>query len=243
MKRLLLLPALLLAAPVWGQTFTGELQDSDPTRDGGNRYDAYTFTLRDGQQAKVRMQSDAFDTYLIVKGPDGAEFSNDDFEGTSVSQVEFVASKGGTWTVWASAFSDSGRGAYSVDVTPGKIAQIVTTEGRLDPRDQQFPKGEYYDLVEQRMGNTPFSVELVSYGFDGFLVAQSPSGRYYRNDDDSMGGGSMYREEGGSSSDGNIQRSALRDIQPEAGVWKIWVTTLGGDTYGAYDLRVLTFPD
>lgn len=242
MKRLLLLPALLLlAAPAFGQSFSGELQDGDTSREGGNRYDAYTFTLRDGQQAKVRMQSDAFDTYLIVKGPDGAEYTNDDFEGTSVSQVEFVASKGGTWTVWASAFSDEGRGAYTVEVTPGKIAQIATTEGRLDPRDQQFPKGEFYDLVERRMGNTSFSVELVSYGFDGFLVVQSPSGRYYRNDDDTMGGSGPVGD--GGSSDGNIQRSALRDLQPEAGVWKIWVTSLGADTYGAYDLRVLTFPD
>ena len=242
MKRFFLLPALLLLVlPAAAQSFTGELSDTDTAREGGNRYDAYTFTLRDGQQAKVRMTSEAFDTYLVVKGPDGAEFTNDDFEGTSVSQVEFVASKGGTWTVWASAFSDSGRGAYSVEVTPGRIAQVATTEGRLDPRDAQFPKGEYFDLIEKRMdGTTPFSLELVSYGFDGYLVLQSPSGRYYRNDDDAMGGSSS---QAGGESNGNMQRSALRDVQPEAGVWKIWATTLGADTFGAYDLRILTFPN
>lgn len=234
MRRLLLPAALLVALPASAQTFSGTLADADPTRPGGARYDAHTFTLREGQQAKVRMTSETFDTYLIVKGPDGAEFTNDDFEGTSVSQVEFVATRGGTYTVWASAFSSEGRGDYTVEVTPGKVAQIATTEGRLDPRDQQFPKGEFYDLVERRMdGRTPFSVELHAYGFDGYLVVQAPSGRYYRNDDDEAAGG---------STGGNMQRSALRDLAPEAGTWKIWVTTLGPETYGAYDLRVLTFP-
>lgn len=237
MTRLSLLPALLLAAlPASAQTFTGTLTDTDPVREGGARYDAYTFTLREGQQATVRMTTtDAFDTYLIVKGPRGEEHANDDAGSTSTSQVSFVASAAGTWTIWASAYSDDGRGSYTVEVTPGKVARVETTQGRLDPTDTQMPKGEYYDLVERRIDSpSPFSVELVGYGFDSFLVLQSPSGTFYRNDDDI---------DSGSGGNGNIQRSAVRDVPPEPGVWKIYVTTLGMDTFGAYDLRVLTFPN
>ncbi len=229
MPRPSLRPALLglgclgLALPAAAQTFTGTLTD------------AHTVTLREGQQATVRMTGEGFDTYLVVRGPGGQEYTNDDFDGTSVSQVTFVAPAAGTWTIWASAYSESGRGGYSVEVTPGKIARVETTQGRLDPSDEQMPKGEYVDRIERRMdGRTPFSVDLVAYGFDSFLVLRSPSGKFYRNDDDS---------EGGSGTVGNIQRSALRDVTPEAGVWTIYVTTLGMDAFGAYDLRLLTFPD
>lgn len=231
MQRLPLLLALAalavpaaLAQPV--QNLSGTLAAGDPTREGGMRYDAHAITAREGQMVKVRMTSDAFDTYLVVKGPNGEEHTNDDFEGTRVSQVEFVASTGGAWTVWASAFTGEAEGAYTVEVTPGAIATVELTEGRLDPRDKQLPKGEFYDLVERAFrSGVPFTVELKSYGFDGYLVLESPTGKMYRNDDD-----------------GDAATSRLRDVAPEPGTWKIYVTTTGADAMGAYDLRVITFP-
>lgn len=234
MTRALLPLVLLAAAPAAAQTFTGTLAPTDPTRDGGARYDSYTFQAREGQQVKVRMTSDAFDTYLIVKGPTGQEFTNDDFEGTSVSQLEFVAGQGGAWTVWASSFNDTGAGDYAVEVTPGRIARIETVEGRLDPRDRQLPKGEFYDLVERPIAaGSPFTVELRAYGFDGYLVLESPSGKFYRNDDAE---GGMDDGQGGTI-------SRLADVAPESGAWKVYVTTATGDALGAYDLRFITFPN
>ncbi len=220
-----LLTLLALALPAAAQPLAGTLEDADPSRDSGARYDASTVTLRENQRLVVRMTSDAFDTYLVVKGPKGEEFMNDDFDGTRVSQVEFVAASAGTWTVWASAYSTEGRGAYTLEITPGAVARVETIEGRLDPRDPQLPKGEFFDLLERTFATgAPFTLELLSYGFDGFLVVQSPSGTFYRNDDD-----------------GDAHTSRLRDLHPEPGTWKIWVTTTGADAMGAYDLRIVRF--
>lgn len=226
MKRFsLLLAGTLLTLGATAQPTTGSLDDADASRDNGARYDATTVTLRENQRLRVRMTSDAFDTYLVVRGPKGEEFVNDDFEGTRVSQVELVAASAGTWTVWASAYTSEGRGAYTLETTSGAVARVETIEGRLDPRDQQLPKGEFFDLFERALrADAPFTVELFSYGFDGFLVVQAPSGRFYRNDDD-----------------GDTHTSRLRDLTPEPGTWKIWVTTTGADAMGAYDLRIVTF--
>ncbi|HYE59366.1 MAG TPA: PPC domain-containing protein [Rhodothermales bacterium] len=226
MSRLLSLLLLgLLAGPVLAQPVNGTLDDADPSRDNGARYDAHTVTLRENQRLTVRMTSDAFDTYLVVRGPRGEEYTNDDFEGTRVSQVEIVAPSAGTWTIWASSYTSEGRGAYTLETTAGAVARVETIEGRLDPRDEQLPKGEYFDLIERPIrADGPFTIELLSYGFDGFLVVRSPSGRTYRNDDD-----------------GDAHTSRIRDLAPEPGTWKIWVTTAGADAMGAYDLRIVTF--
>ncbi len=227
MSRILLV--LLFCTPLLAsaqtQNLSGTLSDGDPVREYGGAYDAFTVDLQAGQQVTVRMESDAFDTYLVLRGPGGMEEANDDFEGTTVSQIETVVAKAGTYSVWASSFSESGRGDYTLTITPGNVAQIEIIEGRLDPRDEQLPKGEYADRIERTINAaSPFSVELESYGFDGFLVVRAPDGQMWRNDDS-----------------GSTSSSRLADLPPMAGTWTIWATTLNADEVGAYDLRILTF--
>ncbi len=227
MKRLLL--ALLLCAPpiasAQTQHLSGTLSDGDPVREYGGPYDAFAVDLQAGQQVTIRMESDAFDTYLVLRGPGGSEESNDDFEGTQVSQITSVVAKAGTYTVWASAFAENGRGDYTLMIKPGNIAQIETIEGRLDPRDEQLPKGEYADRIERAIAaSSPFTVEMESYGFDGFLVVRAPDGQTWRNDDA-----------------GSATWSRVADLPPMAGTWTVWATSLGAGEVGAYDLRILTF--
>ncbi len=227
MTRVLLLALLCtpLLASAQTQNLAGSLSDGDPMREYGGPYDTFTADLQAGQQVTVRMESDAFDTYLVLRGPDGMEESNDDFEGTSVSQIETVVAKAGTYSVWASSFAENGRGDYTLTITPGNVAQIEIIEGRLDPRDEQLPKGEYADRIERAISaSSPFSVELESYGFDGFLVVRAPDGQTWRNDDE-----------------GSTSSSRLANLPAMAGTWTIWATSLNADEVGAYDLRILTF--
>jgi hypothetical protein len=70
----------------------------------------------------------------------------------------------------------------------------------------------------------PFTVELASFGFDGYLVVRAPDGQTWRNDDA-----------------GSASLSRLSDLPPMSGEWTVWVTTLGMEEVGAYDLRILTF--
>lgn len=218
----------LLAAPAVAQTHSGALEPGDTTREFGELYDAYSFEAQEGQQVTVRLEGEPnLDTYLIVRSPAGTEWTNDDFEGNNVSQVSFVAGEAGTWDVWASAYNSEQRGTYTVVITPGGIAEVTTVSGRLDPSDTQSIKGEYYDThtIAAPVSGT-FSVELVSYGFDGFLHVASPSGQHWRNDDA-----------------GSTTLSRIENLQGAPGEWTVDVTTIGEGAVGAYDLRVLVFPE
>ena len=226
--RLLTFLCLLAAAPVAAQTYSGSLDEGDMTRDFGELYDAYAFDAEMGQQVTVRLEgTEGLDTYLVVRSPTGQEWTNDDFAGANVSQVDLVAGEGGTWTVWASGFNSEARGPYSLEVTLGGIAEVTTIQGRLDPSDTQSIKGEYVDTFTiDAPESGRFMVELLSYGFDGYLRVTSPSGQHWRNDDA-----------------GSTTLSRIEGLAGTPGEWTVDVTTIGEGAVGAYDVRVLVFPE
>ncbi|MFT5515425.1 MAG: hypothetical protein ACI80V_001550 [Rhodothermales bacterium] len=223
----ILLPLLLLALPVAAQSITGSLGAADPTRGSGELYDVHTFQLDGPQQVTVRMESANFDTFLIVRSPSGIESTNDDFESQSVSQLEIWATESGEWTVWASQYSSEGMGAYSLSIQRGASAEVSVIQGRLDYADQVALKGEYFDTHSWDV--PPASsviVELLSLGFDGYLVVTSPTGEITRNDDSDSGSTSLSRV--GPLSGG--------------GKWRVDVTSNSPAEMGAYDLRLITIP-
>lgn len=193
----------------------------------GKPYDAYTVSVEDGNQFTVTMTSQEFDTYLIVKSPSGQQWTNDDFGSTSVSQVDFNAPMTGEYTIWATAFSDSGRGSYEVRVKESSATVVFTETGRLDYDDEKLIKGEYYDeFIVTAPSSGEFFVELMPLGFNGFMRVTSPSGAQqttdlytYYNDD---------------------QRSVrLGPFEGERGTWTVEVTTSSPMEVGAYDVRVI----
>jgi hypothetical protein len=220
------LPALLLAAAAAAQpsTYDGRLDAGDPVRADGIPYDAYTFEVEEDQLVTVRMESQEFDTYLIVRSPSGVESVSDDFSGTMVSQVDLVAAEAGTWTAWASAYAAGLRGRYTLSIRHGAVGQGRLVQGRLDRRDAQALKGEYYDThTFDAGGDGEVLIQLVSLGFDGYLVVTRPDG-------------TVLREEGASAED--LQLGPLPAMR---GRWRIAVTTAVPGMVGAYDLRFVVF--
>lgn len=216
---------LLLATVAQAQTYEGALEAGDSVREGEIWYDAYTFEAATAQRVRVRMTSSTFDTYLIARSPTGVETINDDFEGQEVSQLDFLTSEAGTWTVWASAYGATMSGAYTLEVNLGGIGKIETLTGRLDPSDAVALKGEYYDTHSIDVKTSePFMIELVSLGFDGYLVVTAPSGETWRNDDA-----------------GSQTLSRVGPIQG-MGTWRVDVTSVAAGEVGAYDVRIITLP-
>lgn len=215
--------ATVSAAPA--QSFSGVLASSDPVWESSRHYDTYTIEVAQNQQVTVHMTSSEFDTYLIVRGPDGTTYTNDDYESQSVSHLEFLATAAGNWMVMASAYDMQGAGSYTVDVTLGAVGEVETMSGRLDPTDPEALKGEYYDTHTIEVSDDrSFTVELTSFGFDGYLVVRSADGETWRNDD--------------------AESTTVSRIGPLSGVgtWTVIVTTASSDQVGAYDLKVIRFP-
>lgn len=224
MKHALALAALTVSGlSLHAQEIRGVLSNGDPLRDDANHYDVHEVKVNSPTLLRVRLNSDDFDSYLIVKTPDGLELTNDDYQGSN-SYIEVIAEAPGTYSIWASSFIQGGEGAYTLLIDKSTNVNVDRTEGRLDPRDAQLPKGEYVDVHERTISTTKnFTVRLVCYGFDGFLVVTTPSGVVHRNDDAD-----------------DLRTSRVTDLVPEAGEWTIHVTTSMASEMGAYDLEIIT---
>lgn len=208
----------------FGQEIKGALSSEDLKREDAYFYDIHTVKVTEPRILKVTLTSDEFDTYLVVKTPQGTEMSNDDHEGSN-SYLEVFAETPGTYTIWASTYNEGTEGEYILDIDKTGAINIERTEGRIDPRDEQLPKGEYVDTYNRTIEvDKPFNVRLMCYGFDGFLVVTSPSGQIWRNDD----------------ANEDVAISLITDLTPEKGTWKIQVTTVDEGEVGAYDLEIIS---
>jgi hypothetical protein len=221
--RVSLVAFLATTAAAGAQTFNGNLAATDATRDSGQYIDTYTFQAAAFQMVRIAMTGD-FDTYLIVKSPSGMVSENDDAAGGSL--LDLITTEGGTWTITATSYNSGETGDYEIIVTAGRVGQAEVTEGRLDRSDQQAIKGEYFDEHTVNLGpGSEYYIELSSLGFDGYLSVISPSGQATRNDDF-----------------GSTELARVGPITGQSGEWKVYVTSVSGDEVGAYDLRIVSFP-
>ena len=207
--------------------------------DAARRADAYSFTLRAGQTATVRMESSAFDTYLKVLRNGAFETRNDDFGSRSVSQVSL--SQPGTYTVLAGTFTAEGAGAYTLSVqldgasgpaapasggaTPA-ASQGTALDGAITDADGEVALTANDDLrkadgyeVEVRAGQT-LVVEMESGSFDTYLKLVRGGTYIARNDDD-----------------GSTRRSAIRHTATDSGTYTVYAGTFTETGRGAYTLR------
>ncbi|MGB7084175.1 MAG: pre-peptidase C-terminal domain-containing protein [Phormidesmis sp.] len=87
--------------------------------------DTYTFDGESGQTMTIELQSEEFDTVLLLKGPDGEVLtSNDDYGGTLNSVIVVELPESGTYSAIASSFSGQG-GSYAIEVRPASEYEQV----------------------------------------------------------------------------------------------------------------------
>ncbi len=87
--------------------------------------DTYTFDGEMGQSMTIELQSEEFDTILLLKGPDGEVLtSNDDYGGTLNSTIVIELPESGTYSAIASSFSGQG-GSYQIEIRPASEYEQV----------------------------------------------------------------------------------------------------------------------
>ncbi|NNL31456.1 MAG: hypothetical protein HKO77_10555, partial [Gemmatimonadetes bacterium] len=108
-----------------GETANGSLDFLSATSQG-RPVEAWTLRVVPGEPLVVVQESDAFDSYLYVLGPDiqGA-LADDDGAGELNSRIEFTPGTGGPYTVVVSALGEGSSGAYTVSVeAPLDLASV-----------------------------------------------------------------------------------------------------------------------
>jgi hypothetical protein len=147
------------------------------------------FTIRAlaNHRIVLEMSSDFFDTYVTVIGPSGQEYVNDDgISGSTNSLLDVVAPETGTYEVYATSFSGSGTGLYTISYRAGgEVELLARFSGELDamaPRDSEGKRFRRHSF-DGRAGQY-VTIDLTSGAFDTYLILEGPEGFVVADNDD-----------------------------------------------------------
>ena len=211
------------------RTESGQLQSGDATLDSGEYTDTYDFEGQAGELASIDLQSQEFDTYLMLIAPDGEQFSNDDFEASqNRSLLTMTLPQSGTYQAVVTSYEAGEAGSYTLALNTDMpmLASGLAENGVLEEADSTLDSGEYYDSYE--ISGTPgqrVNVSLSSDAFDPYLIVRTPAGEAFQNDDDATSSNSF-----------------VEFTIAESGTHRVLVTSFATGESGSYALKV-TYPD
>ncbi len=222
--------------PATDQRYSGRLEQGDETLQSGEFVDTYTFSGTPGQRVHVALESDDFDTYLIVAAPSGDQEENDDAEGTNSSLV-LDLTESGEYQVWVTSFDEGDSGSYALriggdldatgsntsatDVASINVGDSVT--GELNSSDARaITDGPEDGFVFFGEAGDSVVIDLQSGEFDTYLTLITPDGERIENDDH----------------DSSLQQSQIALSLPGSGRYRVIVSSYQGEGLGDYSLNI-----
>ncbi len=220
-------------APRETELIEGVLVDGDATHRRGELIDWIDLPTEPGQVVEVFLNSEDFDTYLILQTPTGATLENDDYEGdSSRSHAVLTIERPGVHRVGVTTFEPGMAGAYTVDVritaAPDPRAQRDSTllahgdnvRGDLAYGDVQTDRGTLADRYSfDAQAGQRVVIDLTSSAFDTFLELTLPDGQRLHNDD----------------FDGSGHSRLSFDVE-QSGPYRLTATSFGPGQIGDYRL-------
>ena len=242
-----------------GQTGAGRLALGDDRLDAGEYVDRWVFSGTPGETYEVRLNSGAFDSYLLVRG-EGVEEDNDDDasgRGSTNSRLQFVMPADGEVRIYATSYSADETGDYALMVgRPGEAAAPApvirsagairvgqTLDGALDEAAPTLRSGEYMRAyaIQGRAGDR-LEIRLRSSTFDPYVFITGPDDFALANDDDETGDdGVNSRLVVTLPADGEYQLVATSFEPGETGAFTLSVAAAGEDA--PTETTVLAFED
>ena len=207
---------------------SGVLDNDDSIAMKGEYYDSYSFRARANQRIVITMESDDFDSYLVVQTPSGYPRINDDYQDESQSMIDFITEIAGEYRVYATSSFASAKGAYDLSILLGRIVDGKIIPGRLDEKDAVLDGYGYCDEYTffWEAGRHVIA-ELSSGDFDTYLFIEKPDGFKEENDD--------YNE--------LINLSCIELVIEQTGEYLVTVSSYEEDESGSYTLKVFTWDD
>ncbi len=208
------------------ESYSGTLSSTDTVLDNGEYIDVYELELNAGQEVNIALESNDFDTYLIVQSPEETSFENDDAVETNAqysSNITIPVIVTGTYKVGVTSYEAATQGSYSLVISKQDAVYDGLAEEQLQTGDAQFDSGEFYDVYDYDFeAGEHITLALSSSQFDPYLLVVSPSGQRQENDD--------YA--------GQSHLSRLDFDVAETGTWKVYVSSYEQGESGAYQLVV-----
>jgi len=228
-----------------GQSVAGELSPSDTQRRSGKYEDVYQIEGRRGQRVQIDLSSDAFDSYLVVTGPEGFNLANDDAEGGNSlnSRVVLQFPADGAYRVSATTFRAGETGAYRLQTsTPAANVRVTmpvaaepiaigrTINGRLADGDGREGSGAFADRFRfHAQRGQRVTIALTANKMDTVLQLARPDGTQDVSDDTEVNGQTSTN-------------SRIDTVLSEDGDYVITVTSYRAGEAGDYQLSLAPSP-
>ena len=224
-----------------GQPVSGTLEATETKSDQNNAVaDTFQLNGRQGEQYTLTLTSEAFDSYLYVRGPGALSQDNDDDgSGSYNSRLNITFPENGTAQIYVTSFSRDATGAYQLLVertgeatdpanttAPGQAPPIAAQQlaGTLAQGDTTLNSGEFADTYPlQGVAGQQIEISLNSQQFDTYVAISGPGGFQQYNDDDT---------------ENNSRNSRLVATLPANGEYTIHVTSYAAGETGAYQLAI-----
>ncbi len=152
----------------------------------------HTIKLKKGELYVIDMTSKNFDTFVLLKDPNGQLVGADDDNGEGLnSQMFHVPKVDGNFTILATSFSKNGRGAYKITIAGVKDYKGKVFKGVF--------KGQRVPHTFKMKAGTRYTINMAG-DFDTYLYLKDPAGNQVAANDD-----------GGSRLNSRLQYSADKD--------------------------------
>ncbi len=182
---------------------------------GGTEH-SFRVRLAAGERLEVLMESDDFDSYLELYGPDGNYWSDDDSGGNLNALLTMTAPVEGVYELKARSFGlGDVLGVYTLTLAePPLLISVFRANGAFNGEPVRFG----VPLVE---GGT-YTLEVGSSAIDTVLTLYGPDGEYIAEDDD-----------GGEGTD-----SRLRFSPSHSGTYNLEVRGYSTSNHGSFVVQV-----
>lgn len=225
-----------------GEAQSGALTDSDPRLRTRGPYQLWTLRGRRGQRVVIDMSSGAFDSYLMLRTPEGYLIGvDDDGGGGNNARLRTVLPGNGSYTLVAGAFSSGGRGDYTLTAsewivpeapTAGSaqtVAMGETKDGMLEPGDELTGDGPYQDRwTFDLAANTRARVTMSSSDLDSYLIVLDPEGATVVTNDDASGRDAAAIVRAASAGRYTALATTYGD-QPRVGAYRLGLSEITGE--------------
>ena len=105
-----------------GASVQGRLEQGDGRLASGEFADRYRFTARRGQRIRAEVSAGKFDTYLMLRRPDGSQDDNDDTivdsETSTDSRIDTVLAEDGDYVLVVTSYQPGETGEYRLSLAP-----------------------------------------------------------------------------------------------------------------------------
>ncbi len=106
----------------------GALAAGDTTLPTGEFVDTHTAQFTAGSPVRIRLESSAFDTYLIVRSPSGRQEDNDDLApGALHSGIDIPAAEAGEYRILTTSYRSGETGDYTLRLDTGTSGSVTPT--------------------------------------------------------------------------------------------------------------------